>query len=53
MRFKDKEFQKKIDEKIREVLDDYDVPYITLTGSVEERLKKFYDIVNLFENNNF
>lgn len=34
----DEEFRKKIDNNIKRILDDYKIPYITITGTVEERV---------------
>lgn len=36
----DPEFQRKVDEHYREVLEERGIKYITITGSVEERVRK-------------
>lgn len=41
----DEKFQKDVDMKIQQFLKNYDVPYITITGSVEERLEQLKKVV--------
>ena len=40
IRFEDEQYQKMIDLQILKYLKRYKIPYITLTGTVEERLQK-------------
>ena len=50
-RFEDSEFQKEIDEIILQKLDEYRIPYITLRGSVEERIAIIENAIDLFSRN--
>jgi len=53
IRFTDKDFQKKVDKEILYVLQKLRVPYITLSGSVEERKQKIKDVVKMFDGSRF
>lgn len=44
-RFTSPEFQRHIDESILQILDVFGVEYITLSGSVDERLQIMYDVI--------
>jgi hypothetical protein len=46
VRFEDLEFQKKIDQKILEILEIFGVEYETLTGSIDERVEKVLFYLN-------
>ncbi|MBS8122528.1 ATP/GTP-binding protein [Candidatus Vampirococcus lugosii] len=46
VRFEGIEFQKEIDNRIVDLLEIFYPDYYTLTGTVEERTEKFYNIVN-------
>lgn len=50
-RFTSTEYQQKIDKIIKETLDDLKIPYIKLTGTVEQRLKQYNTIINYFNHN--
>lgn len=41
----DEQFQKDVDMKIQQFLKNYDIPYITITGSVEERLEQLKKVI--------
>ena len=53
IRFTDKDFQKKVDKELLYVLQKLRVPYITLSGSVEERKQKIKDVVKMFDGSRF
>lgn len=40
VRSEDEEYQKEIDRKIKQIIDNYGIPYITVKGSVEERVNQ-------------
>lgn len=48
VRYSDPEFQKKYDDKIREVISRYSLYYDSVTGSVEKRAKTVLDIYKYF-----
>lgn len=48
IRYSDPEFQKKYDEKIREIITRYSLYYDSITGTVEKRAKTVLDIYKCF-----
>lgn len=49
LRFEDENYQKIIDLQIKKYLRRYKIPYITLTGTVEERLQKIEEEILKFK----
>lgn len=45
-RFESKRFQRDIDDMIKQLIQDYDMNIITLTGSLDERIKKTLEEIN-------
>ena len=39
------EYQKEIDRKIKQIVDNYGIPYISVSGSTEERVQQIKDAV--------
>lgn len=52
IRNEDLQFQKAIDEKIKTILRQLDVPYITITWTIQERVKKVEKIIKAFGEEN-
>lgn len=44
-RSEDEEYQKEIDRKIKQIVDNYGIPYISVSGSTEERVQQIKDAV--------
>lgn len=45
VRFTDVELQKRIDDEMKQIINKYDIKYITLTGSVEDRLNTLLKLI--------
>lgn len=45
VRSEDEEYQKEIDRKIKQIVDNYGIPYISVSGSTEERVQQIKDAV--------
>jgi len=52
IRFEDEQFRKLVDEEIKKILEEYKVSYITLRGSIQDRLKIIEDTIREFKKTN-